>query len=74
VIQVPRDDRSVIGQWWWTVDRWALSAILAIMAFGVLLTVGCRSDALKECAAPAAAPQQGPGLTRSARCLVASIN
>jgi len=32
VIQVPRDDRSVIGQWWWTVDRWSLGAILAIMA------------------------------------------
>lgn len=30
VIQVPRDDRSVIGQWWWTVDRWSLGAILAI--------------------------------------------
>ena len=29
VIQVPRDDRSVIGQWWWTVDRWSLGAILA---------------------------------------------
>jgi len=26
VIQVPRDDRSVIGQWWWTVDRWSLGA------------------------------------------------
>mgnify|MGYP003693763907 CR=1 FL=1 len=37
VIQVPRDDRSVIGQWWWTVDRWSLGAVLAIMAFGVLL-------------------------------------
>ena len=33
MIQVPRDDRSVIGQWWWTVDRWSLGAILAIMAF-----------------------------------------
>ena len=28
MIQVPRDDRSVIGQWWWTVDRWALGAVL----------------------------------------------
>ena len=39
MIQVPRDDRSVIGQWWWTVDRWSLGAILAIMAFGVMLTL-----------------------------------
>ena len=27
MIQVPRDDRSVIGQWWWTVDRWSLGAV-----------------------------------------------
>ena len=29
VIQVPRDDRSVVGHWWWTVDRWSLGAVLA---------------------------------------------
>ena len=32
MIQVPRDDRSLIGQWWWTVDRWALGAVLAAFA------------------------------------------
>jgi cell division protein FtsW len=48
VIQVPRDDRSVVGQWWWTVDRWALSAILAIMAFGVLLTLAASPPAAER--------------------------
>jgi cell division protein FtsW len=48
VIQVPRDDRSVIGQWWWTVDRWSLSAILAIMAFGVLLTLAASPPAAER--------------------------
>jgi cell division protein FtsW len=48
VIQVPRDDRSVIGQWWWTVDRWALGAILAIMAFGVLLTLAASPPAAER--------------------------
>ena len=32
-----RSDRSVIGRWWWTVDRWALAALVAIMGFGILL-------------------------------------
>ena len=45
MIQVPRDDRSVIGQWWWTVDRWSLGAILAIMAFGVMLTLAASPPA-----------------------------
>lgn len=32
-----RSDRSVLGRWWWTVDRWILGAIIVIMGFGVLL-------------------------------------
>ena len=48
MIQVPRDDRSVIGQWWWTVDRWSLGAILGIMAFGVLLTLAASPPAAER--------------------------
>jgi cell division protein FtsW len=48
VIQVPRDDRSVIGQWWWTVDRWSLGAILGIMAFGILLTLAASPPAAER--------------------------
>ncbi len=32
-----RSDRSVLGRWWWTVDRWALAALVFIMGFGILL-------------------------------------
>lgn len=32
-----RADTSILGQWWWTVDRWSLAAIAALMAFGALL-------------------------------------
>lgn len=32
-----RSDRSILGRWWWTVDRWVLGAIIVIMGFGVLL-------------------------------------
>jgi cell division protein FtsW len=48
MIQVPRDDRSIIGQWWWTVDRWSLGAIMAIMAFGVLLTLAASPPAAER--------------------------
>jgi cell division protein FtsW len=48
MIQVPRDDRSLIGQWWWTVDRWTLGAVLAIMAFGVMLTLAASPPAAER--------------------------
>ena len=32
-----RTDKSVLGQWWWTVDRGMLAAFLTLAVFGVLL-------------------------------------
>jgi len=37
MISLARSDRSVLGRWWWTVDRWTLLALMAIMGFGILL-------------------------------------
>ena len=31
-----RSDTSVLGRWWWTVDRWTLTAVGALIAFGVI--------------------------------------
>ncbi|HYB08759.1 MAG TPA: putative peptidoglycan glycosyltransferase FtsW [Alphaproteobacteria bacterium] len=32
-----RTDRSVIGRWWWTVDKWLLVAIGALALLGIIL-------------------------------------
>lgn len=32
-----RTDTSLLGQWWWTVDRKLLAALLALMGFGIVL-------------------------------------
>jgi cell division protein FtsW len=32
-----RTDTSALGQWWWTVDRGLLAALLALMGFGIVL-------------------------------------
>lgn len=37
MLPLSRSDRSVLGRWWWTVDRWTLFALIAIMGFGILL-------------------------------------
>lgn len=33
-----RKDTSVIGRWWWTVDRWSLAAVMIIIVLGILLS------------------------------------
>ncbi|RMF11526.1 MAG: putative lipid II flippase FtsW [Alphaproteobacteria bacterium] len=35
-----RTDTSLIGRWWWTVDRWLLFSLAILIAFGLLLTIG----------------------------------
>lgn len=39
MISFSRVDTSVMGRWWWTVDRWLLASILLIIAVGAILTL-----------------------------------
>jgi cell division protein FtsW len=34
-----RLDQSPVARWWWTVDRWSLGALLALMAIGAMLSM-----------------------------------
>ncbi len=31
---VSRAERSAMANWWWTIDRWILAAVGALMVFG----------------------------------------
>jgi cell division protein FtsW len=42
-----RTDRSAVAQWWWTVDRWSLVALAALVGFGSLLVMAA-SPAVAE--------------------------
>ena len=42
-----RTDNSIIAQWWWTVDKWMLGAIFAIIAIGIILNFSA-SPAIAE--------------------------
>lgn len=35
---VSRVDRGPVANWWWTVDRWLLSAFVALMVLGIVLS------------------------------------
>ena len=42
-----RTDRSLIGQWWWTIDRWILIALVIITAIGAIMSLAA-SPAVAE--------------------------
>jgi cell division protein FtsW len=36
---ISRAERSLLAKWWWTVDRWILAAVAALMILGLMLTL-----------------------------------
>ena len=47
-----RSDRSAVGVWWWTIDRWLLGAAAVLIGLGILLSFA---------ASPAAAARMNVG-------------
>ncbi|MDZ4321428.1 MAG: putative lipid II flippase FtsW [Phenylobacterium sp.] len=47
-----RSDRSALGVWWWTIDRWLLGAAAVLIGLGILLSFA---------ASPAAAARMNVG-------------
>jgi cell division protein FtsW len=39
MIRLARTNRSLLAEWWWTVDRWTLFGILCLMLIGGVLTL-----------------------------------
>jgi len=39
MIALPRTDTSLVGRWWWTVDRWTLAALVTLVAVGGILAL-----------------------------------
>ena len=35
-----RSDTTPLGNWWWTMDRWLLGTVFALITLGVLLSFG----------------------------------
>jgi cell division protein FtsW len=42
-----RADNSTLGRWWWTVDRWTLFSVIALIFFGYVLVLAA-SPAVAE--------------------------
>ena len=39
MIALARTDTSLLGRWWWTVDRWLITSLLLIIAMGAILVL-----------------------------------
>ena len=51
-MSLPRTDNSVLGRWWWTVDRWSVAALFLLSLVGAVLVMA---------ASPSVADQKGFG-------------
>ncbi|MGG5821544.1 FtsW/RodA/SpoVE family cell cycle protein [Falsiroseomonas sp. HW251] len=47
MMAVSRADTSTLGRWWWTIDRWTLAALLALVGFGYVMMLAA-SPAVAE--------------------------
>ena len=37
MISLARTDTSVLGRWWWTIDRWSLAALAVLIGLGAIM-------------------------------------
>lgn len=44
---IARTDQSILGRWWWTVDRWLLGTVVLLVIFGLIL-IAAASPAVAE--------------------------
>lgn len=52
-MKVARTDISLVGRWWWTVDRWSLGLIAVLLAFGMVLVIAASPPVAERIGAPA---------------------
>ncbi|HTJ65593.1 MAG TPA: putative peptidoglycan glycosyltransferase FtsW [Alphaproteobacteria bacterium] len=47
-----RTDHSIVGRWWWTVDRWTLVALAVLIGVGMLLVTAASPPVAERIHAP----------------------
>ena len=43
-----RTDESILGRWWWSIDRWMITAIITIIACGAILALAASPAVAKH--------------------------
>lgn len=47
-MMLSRADNSLLGRWWWTVDRWTLVAVLTLVFFGYVMMMAASPAVAKH--------------------------
>lgn len=47
-----RTDRSLLGRWWWTVDRWSLAVLVLLLLAGVVLVMAASPPVAERIGVP----------------------
>ncbi len=52
-MEVSRTDTSILGRWWWGVDRWTLAALFALITMGCIMALATGTSRMRDMSAGA---------------------
>lgn len=63
-MEVSRTDTSILGRWWWGVDRWTMAALFSLVVMGCIMALATGSTRMRDLSATAQVVRQliFPGL------------
>ena len=72
-MEVSRTDTSILGRWWWGVDRWTMAALFSLVVMGCIMALATGSARMRDLSATAQVVRQliFPGM---ALVLIVSIS
>jgi len=57
-MEVSRTDTSILGRWWWGVDRWTMAALFALVVMGCIMALATGSSRMRDLSATAQVVRQ----------------
>jgi len=52
-MEVSRTDTSILGRWWWGVDRWTMAALFALIIMGCIMALATGTSRMRDLSAGA---------------------
>ena len=57
-MEVSRTDTSILGRWWWGVDRWTMAALFSLVVMGCIMALATDSSRMRDLSATAQVVRQ----------------
>jgi cell division protein FtsW len=69
-MEVSRTDTSILGRWWWGVDRWTMSALFALIIAGCIMALATGGARMRDLSLTAQVIRQLLFPAMAAACIV----